>query len=190
MPKCRNCKAEYTRQQAMQTWCSYECAMAIVEARQLKAWNAETRKRKKALLDKDRSHWIAKAQTAFNAWVRARDAGLPCISCGEVSPPITRGGQWDAGHFKSRGAYPELRFTEDNCHKQCKVCNGGSNTPGTKGRTVASCYEEELVRRIGQDRVDALKGKTVTAKWTIDELKAIHADYTARLRQLRIDRGE
>ncbi|EIM3171206.1 recombination protein NinG, partial [Escherichia coli] len=60
------------------------------------------------------SWFIRQAQQAFNAFIRYRDRDLPCISCGRHHE-----GQYHAGHFRTTGAHPELRFDEDNCHKQC-----------------------------------------------------------------------
>lgn len=143
---------------------------------------AMDRKRKEAL--KPIKKLIAEVQVVFNQYIRLRDSEQPCISCDETDPPMTVGGQWDAGHFKSRGAYPELRFDEDNCHKQCKGCNGGSKHPG-KARTVAKNYEERLLLRIGAERVDRLNGPHDLKKWTRPELIALKAHYAARLKQLK-----
>ena len=55
------------------------------------------RKRRKERLAELRpaGYYKAQAQQAFNAYIRARDADLPCISCGETNPPDLHGGQWD-----------------------------------------------------------------------------------------------
>jgi hypothetical protein len=83
-----------------------------------------------------------KAQTAFNAWIRKRDEGQSCISCGTGSPN-------QAGHFYSAGHYSALRFNEDNCHFQCVRCNyflsGNLNQ-----------YRINLEKKIGKDRLQAL----------------------------------
>jgi len=57
-----------------------------------------------------------KAQSVFNKWIRKRDKGKPCISCGSGKPE-------HAGHFYSAGHHNHLRFNEDNCHLQCIRCN-------------------------------------------------------------------
>jgi len=187
--KCRWCRELFYPANSMQVVCDYKCAIKMAEStrekREAKAYKADTRVMKKAIKDKDRAYWIKKAQTAFNAYIRERDRDKPCVSCGVINPPITTGGQWDAGHFKTRGAYPELRFNEDNCHKQCKKCNGGSNNHSSKAKTVSEYFEDELIKRIGIERVEALKAPHPPAKWTIDELKAIEAAYKAKLKALR-----
>ncbi|MBC7602787.1 MAG: recombination protein NinG [Ramlibacter sp.] len=127
----------------------------------------------------------AKAQVPFNAYIRLRDADLPCVSCATTNPPMLPGGQWDAGHFKSRGAYPELAFNEDNCHKQCKVCNAGSGKFAHKERTVTEKYEAELLRRIGPERLAALHAPHPPLHYTDDDWKAVEATYKAKLAALK-----
>ncbi len=56
------------------------------------------------------------AQSAFNAWIRKRDEGKGCISCGSQN-------DIQGGHFYSAGHYSNLRFHEDNVHSQCMRCN-------------------------------------------------------------------
>ena len=48
-----------------------------------------------------------KAQKVFNAYIRKRDEGLPCISCGTGQPQ-------HAGHYFSAGHNSKLRFEERN----------------------------------------------------------------------------
>ncbi len=83
-----------------------------------------------------------KAQIVFNAWIRRRDAGQPCIACGEFK-------QLQAGHFYSAGKFNHLRFNEDNAHGECLPCNyflSGNLLP----------YRENLIKKIGQERFDTL----------------------------------
>lgn len=55
-------------------------------------------------------------QVVFNAYIRMRDEGEPCISCGSFS-------KLQAGHFHSVGSYDGLRFNELNVHGECARCN-------------------------------------------------------------------
>ncbi|MNJ62777.1 Bacteriophage Lambda NinG protein [compost metagenome] len=153
-------------------------AIAQRERRELKV-------RKEKL--KDRADYIKEAQIQFNTFIRLRDKDEPCICCGSygAGEDWLTGGKWDAGHFLSRGAYPELRFDEDNCHKQLKSCNGGSGKYAAKGRTVAQGYRERLVQKIGQDRVDRLEGSHEPQRYTIEALKAIKAKYRAKIKQIK-----
>ena len=148
------------------------------DKKKAKAGRAETRKRKEAI--KTRSQWIKEVQVEFNKFIRARDKDLPCISCGKFDHEINdrfKGGKWDAGHFKTRGGFPELRFTEDNCHKQCKSCN---NPGPRKAEKVRVDYRVNLIKKIGLERVEVLEGPNDMPKWTIEELKELKAYYRAK----------
>ncbi|EMK2609095.1 TPA: NinG family protein, partial [Klebsiella pneumoniae] len=121
----------------------------------------------------------------FNAYIRARDAALPCISCGETNPPDLHGGQWDCGHFKTVGAYPELRFEERNAHKQCKSCNAGAGKYTAKELTVAQQYEAGLVARYGQEYVDWLNGPHEMTNYRREDFIRIRDEYRAKLKALK-----
>ena len=56
------------------------------------------------------------AQVVFNAYIRKRDEGHPCISCSQYKT-------LQAGHYYPVGSYDGLRFDEDNCHGECAGCN-------------------------------------------------------------------
>lgn len=81
----------------------------------------------------------AKAQVAFNRWVRRRSEGEPCISCG--SPNTST-----ASHFYSAGHYNALRFTEDNCWLSCQKCNYYLS-----GNLIQ--YRINLEKKIGKERL-------------------------------------
>ena len=130
-------------------------------------------------------YYKAQAQQAFNSYIRARDAGLPCISCGETNPPDLHGGQWDCGHFKTVGAYPELRFEERNAHKQCKSCNAGAGKYTAKESTVAQHYEAGLVARYGQEYVDWLNGPHEMTNYRREDFIRIRDEYRAKLKALK-----
>jgi hypothetical protein len=119
------------------------------------------------------------AQEAFNAYIRARDSGRSCICCGKTptGPEALTGGAWDAGHYRSRGACPELAFDERNCHAQLARCNRFS-------WDVAS-YRAELIRRIGLAEVESLEGYHPPKKYTRADMKAIRDTYRQKLKALQ-----
>jgi hypothetical protein len=167
---CRVCKSSFWQRTTMHALCSPKC-LVKEQAAKAKAERAE-RVKTRAQLDalRPRSHWLKLAQRAFNAYVRARDAHLPCISCGRMHV-----GSWDAGHYLTQGARPELRFNEDNCHRQCVPCNQHLH-----GNLVL--YRIGLIARIGLARVEALEGPHPPAKWTSEELRALQRAYAAKAR--------
>jgi hypothetical protein len=129
---------------------------------------------------KSRADHLREAQAAVNEYVRLRDAHLPCISCDSTPSDhdLITGSRWDAGHYRSVGACPELRFEPLNIHRQCVKCNRNLS-----GNAVE--YRIRLVKRIGVDKVDWLEGPHSARKYTVDEIKTIKADYRALTRELK-----
>jgi hypothetical protein len=197
LKKCSECpKALPETRNSLQVVCSPSCAYTRVKRlnerkastianKQRKAEKKALRARKQAL--KSKSDWLREAQVAFNKFIRLRDKDEPCISCGRYDNEIGyigAGGKWDAGHWKTRGAFPELRFTENNAHKQCKSCNGGAGKYTKKNHTVAQQYKINLIEKIGQKNVDLLETKHEPLKLTIDDIKLLKAEYHAKIKEL------
>lgn len=177
---CKNpaCRASFVPQRLGQAVCNYTCGLAIKEVNQEKARKSlaqverrEIKVRKEKL--KSRADHLKDTQQAFNAWVRERDAELPCISCGRHHQ-----GKYDAGHYRTVGSNPALRFEPLNCHRQCSPCN-----TQLSGNIVN--YRIALVKRIGAEAVDWLEGPHEAKKYTVEELKAMTADYRAKTRELK-----
>ncbi|WP_317474701.1 recombination protein NinG, partial [Cronobacter sakazakii] len=105
---------------------------------------------------KPRSYWIKQAQQAVNAFIRERDRDLPCISCGTFTSA-----QWDAGHYRSTAAAPQLRFDERNIQRQCVVCNQHKS-----GNLVP--YRAELIRRIELSAIEDIESNHSRHRWTIE----------------------
>lgn len=136
-----------------------------------------------ARAEKTSKDHVQELQVVFNAFVRERDYDKPCVSCGSDSG----GFLWEAGHYLSVGAHPELRFHEDNCHKQCHVCNCSHQRSLIQGigRTIHQLYRAELDRRIGPERLAFLEGPHDPRRYTADELIALKKHYRARTRELK-----
>ena len=168
---CKVCGTKFEPMNTLAKVCSWTCAAQHARTERAKQEARELRQRKEET--KTRQQWLTEAQQAFNAYIRERDRDQPCISCGRFHD-----GKWDAGHYLTRGARPELRFNEDNVHKQCSPCNTqlSGNIPG---------FRAGLIRKIGIRAVLDLEGHHSPAKWTIDDLKAIKATYKAKLKALR-----
>lgn len=180
MKKCKVCKADFTPQKMGQKVCSPDCAISLavsergkaVKVAQVKDRKADKVQREKL---KSKAQWAREAQTSFNLWVRTRDAGKACISCGRHHQ-----GQEHAGHYLSVGARPELRFEPLNVWLQCAPCN-------TYLSGNAVLFRKSLVEKIGLTHVEWLEGPHETKKYTIDDLKQIKATYTAKTKQLKKD---
>lgn len=134
----------------------------------------ETKARRDSI--KSKTEWLNEAQAAFNAYVRARDQakGLGCISCGTTKPDI----QYHAGHYRTRKAAPQLRFDEDNCHRQCATCNNHLS-----GNLIK--YRMALQFRIGDKDLERIENDNTQARFTIEDAKRIKAEYKAKLAELK-----
>ena len=162
----------------MQVVCGIDCARSLAVSVRGKAEKQAATKQRKADRErkekiKTRSELAREAQQAFNTWIRLRDAGRPCISCGRHHQ-----GQMHAGHYLSVGARPELRYEPLNVWLQCAPCN--THLSGN-----AVLFRQALVREIGLERVEWLEGPHQAKKYTADELRAIKAEYTAKARELK-----
>lgn len=172
---CAYCETRFTPVRSMQVVCSPICAKRKVAADKAKG-KRELRERKAALARLPELKEIA--QRDFNAFIRLRDrrAGWPCVSC--ARPLDWSGNQVDAGHWRSVGAAPHLRYDERNVHAQCKHCN-----KFRAGNAVD--YRISLIARIGLEAVEALESDNSVRKWTREELIAIRDTYKAKLKQLK-----
>lgn len=172
---CAHCGAPFLPLRPMQKVCSPICASRKVRADKLKE-RADTRQRKAAL--KRIPDLLKEAQHAFNAFIRERDRNQPCICCGKPLGGTEVGGGYDAGHYRSVGSAPHLRFDERNVHAQRKQCNRYG-----AGRAVD--YRIGLCARLGAEQVEALESTNAIHKWQRDELMAIRDLYRQKLKELR-----
>ncbi|ROM84133.1 hypothetical protein BK655_12345 [Pseudomonas brassicacearum] len=179
--RCPECRVMYAPARESQAVCG-EIACAIAHAQSEKGQatarkslaqveRREIKVRKEKL--KSRADHLKDTQKAFNAWVRARDAELSCVSCGSHHK-----GKYDAGHYRTVGGNPALRFEPMNCHRQCSQCN-----TQLSGNIVN--YRIELVKRIGAEAVEWLEGPHEPKKYTVEQLKAMTAEYRAKTRELK-----
>ncbi len=186
---CKVCKEKFTATFANVWWCCPEHGAIYAlelrakekvkaEAKRIKAQKEAEKAGRKRLAEKKQqvkplSHFIKQAQQAFNEFIRYRDRHLPCISCGRHHE-----GQYHAGHFRTTGANPELRFDEDNCHRQCAPCNNHLS-----GNLIN--YRPALIQKIGQARFDALMGPHELPKWKRDDYIRIRDEYRNKLKALK-----
>lgn len=197
------CRKRFMPERTMQSVCSPMCGILKARADKAKKDACENRKRVReekrlAAIErkknreakeklKGRGYFIEKAQAAFNAFIRERDHPLPCICCGswpsygQLGMFNMPGGEWDAGHFRSRGAAPHLRFDERNAHKQLKYCNH------YKSGNISG-YRIGLIQRIGLPAVEALEADDEPRHYSIDDLKRIAIEYRAKTRELKKQR--
>ena len=189
--RCKNpdCREWFHPAFQNQSWCCAECGTVIALAKREKdrqsAIQAAERRRKDEAQQERRSlkvrklavqplsHFHKQTQTAFNEYIRNRDAAEPCISCGRHHE-----GKYDAGHYRTRGASPSTRYDETNCHKQCVPCN--QHLSGN-----IENYTPRLIEKIGQEAFDRLMGPHPVIKWTREGLQELAKHYREKTRELR-----
>lgn len=141
------------------------------ERRELKVRKAEF---------KTKAQWDKEAQSAFNRYIRIRDEGKECVSCG--NPLIGKsnyltGSAIDASHYRFRGAASHLKFNVFNVHSACTRCNRQLS-----GNAVE--YRIRLIARIGLERVERLESDNEPRRFDIPYLKRIKSIFTRKARSL------
>ena len=149
--KCKWCNHKFGKDESsiiinLKRFCDYDCATAfakenIPKGREVK--RREQKKKDKVKLEslKTVGDYIKEAQVSVNRYIRARDYGKPCISCG-VPYSNGYGGKFDCGHYRSRGSASHLRFNLLNMAGQCVTCNRYNS-----GNVVE--YRKGLIDKIG-----------------------------------------
>lgn len=116
------------------------------------------------------------AQKQFNKYIRLRDKGLPCISCGTMQATA-----WHAGHYWAQGMNGALRYEPLNVHLQCAGCNVWKH-----GNLLN--YRFGLINKIGEDLVDWLdENHGEVKKWNRQELESMISEYKEKIKKLEND---
>ena len=174
--KCRICPEKFVPCRMGQFACSVKCAIEWSNRQSEKKKKAQHRADKERI--KTRGAWLNDCKNACNAYVRERDHDQPCISCDKPPSPQIYGGQWDAGHYRSVGSAPHIRFVLNNIHKQCVYCNRDLD-----GNIVA--YRPRLIERIGLATVEAIEADQAPRKYSIEEIRAMTANFRKLTRELK-----
>jgi hypothetical protein len=164
--KCKQCREWFQPFNSFQRVCATPaCALAEARAERDRQERRELKRRKEAV--KTRQEHLADLQKAFNAYIRQRDFGRPCISCNRKT-----GAKMNAGHYRAvgRGGGSPLRFNEINVHLQCEHCNSWNS-----GNAVE--YRINLVRRIGPALVEWLERDHPPLKLSVEQIKALTGYY-------------
>ena len=177
MPRCRNCKEKFVQYQFNNKFCKgLDCqvqkGLYLVDKQQqqkLKDINKDVRERKEKL--KTTSDYLKELQVVFNKWVRFRDKGLNCISCNKPAK------KKNAGHYRSVGSSPNLRFEPLNVHLQCEYCNTYQH-----GNLIP--YRQNLIKKIGIDLVEWLETEHEPKHYSKPELIIMKEEYKEKIKQL------
>lgn len=174
--RCKVCGKEFETTRPMQKVCDYSCALELNLIKQQKEAKKLQNESKKLLREakdklKTRGDYAKDAQIAFNAYIRARDNGKPCISCGSYT------GKQNAGHYRSVGSCPELRYEESQVYLQCEKCNSYLS-----GNLIN--YRINLLKLVGKDKLEWIEGKHEPKKYTISDLIEIKKLYMQKKKDL------
>ncbi len=173
MKKCKICKTPFepTFSTLQATCMKHECVVAYYKRiNKIKSKQDIALLRKKIKSIKD---YRKDLRQVLHKYVRLRDKDSGCISCGK---PLI--GKYDAGHYLSCGAYPNLAFHELNIHGQCTRCNQHLH-----GNLIE--YTERLPLRIGKEAYDDLMSlRNVRTHLNIDEIKSLIAKYKLEIKKL------
>lgn len=180
--RCKHCKEVFKPKYFNQKYHldRDECIKAMVEENnakkaksEAKEWAKEKKERKEAIMT--HSEWLKLLQVTFNTFIRLRDKGNSCISCQNKTPS-------DAGHYKSRGANPELAFNEFNTNLQCRKCNG------YWGGAIIN-YRKGLIKKYGIEVVEWLEGPHEAIKLSVPEIKDKIQYYKNKIKELKNEKN-
>jgi hypothetical protein len=108
-------------------------------------------------------------KTIVHAFVRERDQGKPCISCGNDWKP-----NFQAGHGYAAGSFETLKYNLHNIHGQCEQCN-------LRKEGDFFNYSLNLPARIGVENYNELVrlagiDKHFSKVWNVENLKEIREE--------------
>ena len=175
--RCKSCGKIFKPKYFLNKYCNDDICQNLMikealkksKAKKVKEWNKEKKVRKEAL--KTLSDYKKELQVIFNKFIRLRDKGLNCISCNKPAK------KENAGHYRSVGGNPELRFEELNNNLQCEYCNTYLH-----GNLID--YRINLIKKIGIEKVEWLEGKHDPKHYTIEQIKGLKVMYRLKIKQL------
>lgn len=181
LKRCKTCRKHFKPYRTTQVVCSWECAVADAKKKtekKMKMKEQLEQRRQFLKLSKNLRWSIEATIQVVHEYVRERDKGKPCISCGSSWKE-----SFQAGHYFKAELFSALKFDyERNIHGQCQGCNiykeGNLNE-----------YELNLPERIGQEEFEALKkdaeqSKKQDFKWDKEVLAEIRKEVKLKSKQL------
>lgn len=180
MPRCKNCKKVFKpRFSTFERFCwdvqckTIEAMKKVQERKDMEAKKQRKDLRQRKLNLETITQKVLRVQKVVNLYIRKRDAGKPCISCGKKL-----GGKFDAGHYYNANNHWSIRFDTANIHGQCVKCNRDLH-----GNLIE--YRKRLIQRIGQSELDRLDRVCHNIrKFTKDELETIMTDFKKMIKEM------
>lgn len=183
MPRCLNCKDKFIPKRFLEKFCekeecvnaSVKYAIEKVRANKDKKWKAEKSVLRNEL--KTLGQYEADAKKSFQRYIRTRDTGLPCISCGTQNAK-----EIHASHYFNANLYSGLIFDERNVNASCDYCN-----VYLSGNLIG--YRKGLVERFGKEFVEQLESESNSKrnyKYTKEELISIKKKYDSLIKKIKL----
>jgi len=196
-PRCKCCKERFLLTDFNNRYCpKKECQevrkeqiiekqtkKALANLEKIKAqdevWRNELEQEKsKKKKSESLSHLKINVRTVCHEYIRLRDKGKPCVSCGK---------EWDssfqAGHLYKAELYSLLKYDERAIFGQCQGCN--IYRDGNE-----SSYHLNILSRISEQDYQEIKKiaseeKKTNFKWDRQELNRIREYYKDKIKQLK-----
>ncbi|NBP04559.1 MAG: hypothetical protein EBU90_31645 [Proteobacteria bacterium] len=146
--KCKECNKEFEphKYATSKTKCQ-DCIKAFDKAKAFKRLKKQIEKPLK-----ERKPIKVKPDTkaiALSKFIKERDAGKPCISCGKIMQDY----EIQAGHYIARGQSVKLKYEPRNIHAQCWNCNNNHQ----RQQETKKGFTNGLIARYGIEYVEWLE---------------------------------
>ena len=154
LPKqCKVCKTVFTPKQYAS--CKIKCVECIFAYHKRKLCDYQKKQLKKQIAKnanckvKPLKQKIDRKWIALSKFIKERDAGLPCISCGKQMQEY----EIQAGHYIASGKSVKLKYEPRNIHAQCWNCNNNHQLQ----QQMQEGFRNGLIARYGMQEVEWLE---------------------------------
>ena len=145
--QCKVCKTVFTPKQYAS--CKTKCDECIFAHHKQKLCDYQKKQLKNQKPKKPPKQKIDKKWIALSKFIKERDAGLPCISCGKQMQEY----EIQAGHYIARGKSVKLKYEARNIHAQCWSCNNNHQIQ----QQMQEGFRKGLIIRYGLEEVEWLE---------------------------------
>ena len=126
------------------------------------------------------SQWDKEVDGLFGKLVRfVWEPNQPCCSCGQK----LKSEHADCGHYMRR-EFRATRLMRENCHPQCKSCNGGfGRNFWSENINVHNDYRKWMVEKYGDERVCEIEALAHSGakRPTVPEYRELAAQFRVEL---------
>jgi len=172
--KCKVCGKKFEQWNSLVVWCSPQCGYQLSKKWVEQTYIKETKRLRSEYRANSKAYQKDLAGKTCRKYIRLRDKDEPCIDCGRYD---IGSATWQAGHFKTQGAYPELKYHEFNISKQCSQCNQW-------GKNGTDRYRKNLIKKIGLSNVEWLEGPQQPQNLTLEDIKDVNWWYKEQIKHL------